>query len=148
MKPISAVTILLCFLLCLSVGSCKHKADTEPGYNFKVGLLADQAGFNDRGFNQSALDGLRLAAGELPIYYEAKAGNTAEDYISIVNYFIDNQFNIIITPGYLTADSVIAASSQHPDTRFVLLDVVPEVQPENMVCAIFDVDEASFPYHE
>lgn len=114
MKPVCLRSILICSILCITLGSCKKKDDNPgPGCLFKVGIMADAAGFNDRGFNQSVLAGVAQATTEIPIYYEALIGST---------------------------DSLL-----YPGIQFVWLNVLPEVQPANLSCAVFDVDQASFP---
>jgi len=145
MKRVSFRSILICSILCLTLGSCKKNDNTGPFYLFKVGIMADAAGFNDRGFNQSALAGVAQATAEIPIYYEALIGTTEADFQSIIDYFVLNQFDIIISAGYLPADMMVASSLLYPEAQFVLLDVLPEVQPANLTCAVFDVDQASFP---
>lgn len=145
MKPVSFRSILICSILCMTLGSCKKNETPGPGYLFKVGIMADAAGFNDRGFNQSALAGVAQATSEIPIYYEALIGSTEEDFQEIIDYFVLNQFDIVITAGFLPADVIVSSSLLYPGTQFVLLDVLPEVQPANLTCAVFDVDQASFP---
>ena len=136
---------LLCVGLCFPLHSCKKDKHHDPVYAFKVGLMADVAGFNDRGFNQSALEGLVQAAGTFPLYYETRTGDTPDDYAIEIQYFIDNQFDLIITAGYNTAGAILDAANANPETDFVLLDVVVDTQPANLLCVAFDVDEASFP---
>ena len=129
----------------LNVGflsSCKKQENTPP---LKVGLIAGLGTFNDRGFNQQALNGLIAAGYEVPIEYEAREINTAADIDSNIQYFVRNNFNLIITLGYDAAQATMNAATANPSIRFLLLDYTFTTIPKNMICVNYQVDQASFP---
>ncbi|RUA16037.1 MAG: BMP family ABC transporter substrate-binding protein, partial [Clostridia bacterium] len=70
---------------------------------FKVGLVTDVGRINDRSFNQSAWEGVKMAAEKLGLsendikYIETK---DAKDYADNMNQFIENGYNVIITVGF------------------------------------------------
>src|SRR5262249_1049455 len=52
-----------------------------PQATFKAGLVSDVGRFNDKGFNQTQLVGLKRAAKQLKIGYRAVESRQAADYL-------------------------------------------------------------------
>jgi hypothetical protein len=62
-------------------------------------------------------EGIQKASQEIPIYVEARVGQSNGDYASIIQYFVDQQFDLIIAPGYLVADAMVEAAMQNQQTE-------------------------------
>jgi len=135
------VLLLTTFLFFLFL-SCVKK-DEQP--TLKVGLAGAVGGFDDRGFNEMALFGLMSAASMVPIPWEARVSGSAALIDSNIRYFVRNDFDLIITVGYEAAKATMDAAIANPSRKFLLLDYSFESVPQNMICAVFSVDQASFP---
>ncbi|MFH1159527.1 MAG: BMP family ABC transporter substrate-binding protein [bacterium] len=143
MKNYYYILLLIAVLTMAAATSCKKK-NNEPPYSFTVGLLVDAAGLNDRSFNQATLEGIQHGAQQLPLYYETKVGQSDSAYAAIIQYFIDQKFDLVVAPGYLVAPSMVTAAKQNQATDFLLLDFAPDTLTPNLVCGVFDVDQDSF----
>jgi basic membrane protein A and related proteins len=100
-------------------GSSSEAPPTTP---VKAGLVSDIGKFNDRSFNQSALEGLQraeteLGADGLPV--ESKAQG---DYVPNLSKLAREKYDVSISVGFLLADATAAAAKQFPDQQFAIVD--------------------------
>jgi basic membrane protein A and related proteins len=93
-----------------------------PQATFKAGLVSDVGRFNDKGFNQNQLTGMKLAAKQLKIQYRAVESRSAGDYLPNMASLARSGFNIVISAGFLLADATEAVASQFPNTKFAITD--------------------------
>ena len=135
--------IVLTFTILLT--SCTKTSDTTPQPYLKIGLVAGLGGLSDAGFNQSILKGLQVAAMNFPIFCLAYECKTSADFATGIQYYLTNSFDLIITCGFDAAEATIAAANANPATDFVIIDHTMTSPPSNVLCAAFDVDQASFP---
>jgi len=142
---LTSILLVMAISAGIFLGSCKKKTEDPPPQVLKIGLVGGFGGFNDHGFNQSALTGLEQAAVDLTIVTEARASNTAADFEANINYFIQNNFNMIISLSFDAAKATVVAAGNHPGIKFGLVDYSQTGAPSNLLCVVFDVDQVSFP---
>jgi len=94
-----------------------------PQATFKAGLVSDVGRFNDQGFNQNQLTGLKKAARDLKIQYRAVESRSAGDYLPNMASLARSGFNIVISAGFLLADATEAVADQFPNTKFAITDM-------------------------
>ena len=137
MKKILALVLVLCMVFSLSVTA--SAADAK----IKVGMVTDVGGVNDKSFNQLAWEGLQAldpAAFEVN-YLESK---TDADYQTNINTFIDEEYDLIITVGYMLADATREAAEDNPDQKFAIVDDSSCADLENVACLMFAQEERSY----
>ncbi len=137
MKKILALVLVLCMVFSLSVTA--SAADAK----IKVGMVTDVGGVNDKSFNQLAWEGLQAldpAAFEVN-YLESK---TDADYQTNINTFIDEEYDLIITVGYMLADATREAAEDNPDQKFAIVDDSSCADLENVACLMFAQEECSY----
>ena len=132
-------------MLAFTLTSCLKTSDPVPQPTLKIGLVGGLGGFSDGGFNQSIFSGFQQAAKDFPISTSARESRTSADFASNISYFVANGFNLIITAGYDAAQATINAANANPKVNFVILDYSMSTPPANLLCAVFDVDQSSFP---
>src|SRR5437763_16984628 len=93
-----------------------------PQATFKAGLVSDVGRFNDKGFNQNQLVGLKRAAKQLKIQYRAVESRSAADYLPNMASLARAGYNIVISAGFLLNDATEAVAQQFPDTKFAITD--------------------------
>src|SRR6266536_5857675 len=76
-----------------------------PRATFKAGLVSDVGRFNDKGFNQNQLTGMKRAARVLKIQYRAVESRSAGDYLPNMVSLARGGYNIVISAGFLLADA-------------------------------------------
>jgi basic membrane protein A and related proteins len=93
-----------------------------PQATFKAGLVSDVGRFNDKGFNQNQLTGLKRAAKVLKIQYRAIESRSAGDYLPNMASLARSGYNIVISAGFLLADATEDVADQFPNTKFAITD--------------------------
>ncbi len=93
-----------------------------PQATFKAGLVSDVGRFNDKGFNQNQLTGMKRAAKQLKIQYRAVESRSAGDYLPNMASLARSNFNLVISAGFLLADATEAVADQFPNTKFAITD--------------------------
>lgn len=125
--------------------SCKKSTDNTPVMFLKVGLVGGPSGFSDAGFNQAIWTGCYNAAKDFHMNFQGRPSLTSDEYKTNLDYFVANNYDIIIAAGYDAAEAAIASASANPGIRFVILDYSATAPPSNLLSVLFDVDQASFP---
>ena len=112
---LAAVTVMVVML----VGT----GAAAPTATFKAGLVSDVGRFNDKGFNQLQLKGLKLAAKKLPgLQISAVESHAAGDYLPNFASLARKGYNIIIGAGFLLAAQEAQVAKQFPNTKFAITD--------------------------
>src|SRR6266516_3017983 len=93
-----------------------------PQATFKAGLVSDVGRFNDKGFNENQLTGMKKAARVLKIQYRAVESRAASDYLPNLASLARGGYNIIISAGFLLADDTENVADQFPNTKFAITD--------------------------
>ncbi len=93
-----------------------------PQATFKAGLVSDVGRFNDKGFNQNQLTGLKRAAKVLKIQYRAVESRSAGDYLPNMASLARSGYGIVISAGFLLADATEDVADQFPNTKFAITD--------------------------
>jgi basic membrane protein A len=90
---------------------------------YKAGLVSDVGRFNDKGFNELQLKGLKLAAKKIPgLQISAIESHSAGDYLPNFASLARKGYNIIIGAGYLLAAQEAQVAKQFPNTKFAITD--------------------------
>ena len=99
--------------------SSSHKASAT----FKVGLVTDIGGLNDRGFNHLAYVGLLRAEKKLKIKGRVLTSNSSADYIPNLSSLAKAGYNLVIGVGFLQEDAIQKMAAQFPNTKFAGVDM-------------------------
>ena len=146
MKKVLAIVLALAMVF--SFAACGKKEDAKQGgeeaKKFKVGMVTDVGGVNDKSFNQTSWEGLQALAKESAdfevSYLESK---TDADYQTNINTFIDEGTDLIICVGYMLADATKDAATKNPNQKFAIIDD-STIDLPNVACLMFAQHEASY----
>ena len=129
-----------------TLASCKKDDDStnSPTPKLKIGLVSAESGFGDYGYNDLALAGLTQAGTDLGVITQSIDCNDSIDIKNGINYFIQNNFDIIFCLSYGAKYSVIQAAQANPTKHFILIDDTINNPPANVKCFVYQVDQASF----
>src|SRR5690606_36488257 len=121
-------------------------ATTEDNADFKVGMVTDLGGVDDKSFNQSSWEGLKsfgekngLTEGE---GYAYEQSNGKEDYIPNLTRLVRNDFNLVYGIGFELKADLETIAKQNEDTHFGIVDDVIELP--NVVSITFKEHQGSF----
>ncbi|NKN29815.1 BMP family lipoprotein [Weissella cibaria] len=116
---------------------------------FTAAVVSDTNGVNDKGFNQSAWEGLEkwgkannLSRGQNGYnYFQPK---TVADYDTQLTQAATAKYNVVSAIGNTFKDSVQTVSKKYPDTKFVLVDEISDKKYKNVASVMFHSEQSSY----
>lgn len=87
-----------------------------------VCLVTDIGRINDGTFNQTTYEGMMQAAEDYELDTTFIETQAQTDYESNINNCLQEDYDIIITVGFLLTDATVAAANEHPDKFFIGID--------------------------
>lgn len=109
-----------------------------------VGLVTDVGAIDDRSFNQSAWEGLKLAAEKLNAYIKYIETRDAKDYAENIALFTRNGYDVIVTVGFALGEASYLAAKKHPDVTFIGVDQFQANPLPNLSGLVFREDQGGF----
>lgn len=109
-----------------------------------IGLVTDVGEVDDKSFNQSSWEGVKLAEEEynaITNYVETK---DAKDYASNIALFADQNYDIIVTVGFAMGDATGIAALEYPDIHFIGVDQWFDGSVPNVTGLVFHEDHSGF----
>lgn len=154
-RIIAGVLILAVFF---SMAACagpssKEKSKSEgkvDNSKMSVAMITDFGDITDQGFNQTTYEACKKVAEEndLPFTYYQPEDNSTKGRINTISKAINDGYNVIVTPGSDFAESLIKESADHPDVKFVALELSKDdfggKVPDNVYCAIYHEEIAGY----
>ena len=133
LKTLIVLTLILSLCLSLSVFA-------EP---LKVGLVFDITGKGDKGFNDSAYQGLEWAAEDFGIEYIDLAPGVDSDYEVNLRNLARLNYDLIIGVGFSFTDCISEVADEFPSIKFAVVDgFIPD--KSNVVSLLFKEQDGSF----
>jgi len=114
--------LILLALLTLGL-SVVASASSTPTASYKVGLVTDLGGLNDRGFNHLAYVGLQRAAKDLGVTTRVTQSKSPADYIPNLSSLARQGYKLVIGVGFTEIQAMAAVAKQFPKTHFAIVDV-------------------------
>ncbi|WP_018658865.1 BMP family lipoprotein [Allofustis seminis] len=120
------------------------KDNTGEG-DFKITMITDTGGVDDRSFNQSSWEGVQewVKENNLPqssgTYIQSDA---ADQYIPNIQQAVNDGYDIIYAIGFLLAEPLEEVAKQHPDQHFGIVDGFVDLP--NVISLGFKDHESSF----
>ena len=109
---------------------------------FKVGLVFDKGGKDDKSFNSAANEGAKKAVAELGVQLKAVESADDNSYETLLRNFARAKFDLVIAVGFSQADAVKKVAAQNRDRPFAIVD--SEVEGPNVRSLLFQEHEGSF----
>lgn len=118
--------------------------------DFKACMVSDSGGFDDKGFNQTALKGQTDAADQFGIQTAQVESTGDEQYADNINQLVQEGCNEITTVGFLLGDATLAAAEGNPDVDFAIVDYAffddkgNDISPPNAKGLTYATDQPSY----
>jgi len=132
-----------------SGGSDQQKASggsaPAAAKSFRVDLVTDIGGIDDKSFNQSTWEGIVRFAKDFNLKqgdYKYLQSAAEADYIPNLATFSDEKPDLIVAPGFLFEKSMSDIADKYPNNKYLIIDTV--VPKPNVVSATFAAHEGSF----
>jgi basic membrane protein A len=88
----------------------------------KVGVVTDVGQLEDKSFNQSSNEGAIAAAEASGGSHDVIVTQAISDYAANIQTFVENDFDVIVTVGFLIGTDTAIAAKANPDIKFVGVD--------------------------
>ncbi len=144
MRKIVLISIFVMAVLALTACGSSLPEGCEKG-DLKVGMVSDVGGLDDASFNENTWDGLVRADEELAVCAKFIESQAQADYEKNITEFAEQDYDMIITVGFLLGDATQKMAEQYPDVKFGIIDFAYDPPIPNVAGIVFNVDEASFP---
>ena len=153
------LTALLALLAALALGltACGSDDDdggggggggsAEEGEAIKAGVVTDIGGLNDRSFNALANKGRLDAQKKLGADTRVVISDSNGDYIPNLTSLAQQQYDIIVSNGFLMADATATVAGKLPDTNFAIIDYSAAAlkgKPKNVEGLLFKEQEGGY----
>jgi basic membrane protein A and related proteins len=156
-KPFRLILLALLAALVLGVAACGDDDDDggggdgaaqeQEGKSIKAGLVTDIGGLNDRSFNFLANKGLEDAEKELGVEGRVLISKSNGDYVPNLTTLAQQQFDVIISVGFLMGDATNTVASKIPNASFAIVDFSAAAlkdKPKNVEGLLFKEEEAGY----
>jgi len=141
MKKWVFASSVLVLVLSLLVAGCA--TETEEGV--KVGMVSDIGGIDDGSFNENTWAGLQMAQEDLGVQAQFIESQAQADYEKNITELAEQEYDLIITVGFLLGDGTAKMAEVYPDISFAIVDFAYDPGIPNVAGIVFDTDEAAFP---
>lgn len=132
-KPRSWVSFVILVLAGLSVSA---RAE------FKVGLVLDRGGKDDKSFNSSAYEGATRARNKLGVFVKYVEATDDNAFEPLLRAFAQRDFDLIIGIGFAQKEAIGKVAAQFPKTHFAIVDA--QVEAPNVRSLLFEEHEGAF----
>lgn len=88
----------------------------------KIGVVTDVGHLEDRSFNQFSNQGAIDAATQLGGTHDVIVTEEIADYANNIQTFVDQDYDVIVTIGFLIGSDTLAAAKANPDVHFIGVD--------------------------
>ena len=119
---------------------------TTGGGPFKVGLVTDIGGLNDRGFNHLAYVGLQKAQRTLHVQGRVVESKSPSEYVPNLSALARQGYNLVIGVGFTQIEAMKAVAKSFPKSHFAIVDVsnADEGSAKNVEGLLFKEQEVGY----
>ncbi len=106
-------------------GSANPDDGGAAASDYKVAMITDYGDITDQSFNQTTYEACKAfcdANGVTFNYYKPNGDSTAER-VAMVDAAVADGYNVVVMPGYAFGGTIVEATQNYPDVKFVALDV-------------------------
>jgi len=153
-KPALAVLLAVLVLAAAGCGSSSKDSSgtttsgttTSAASDFKVGLVTDIGGLNDRGFNHLAYVGLQHAQSALGVHGRVVQSKSPAEYVPNLSALARQGYDLIIGVGFTQIEAMKAVAKTFPKSHFAIVDVsnADEGSAKNVEGLLFKEQEVGY----
>lgn len=111
--------------------------------DIRVAMITDYGDITDQSFNQTTYEASKswCEANGVEFTYYKPAGDSTAERVAMVEKAADEDYNVIVMPGFAFGETITEVADIYPDISFIALDVsegdVGGTVPENVYCAVY-----------
>src|SRR5215217_5251678 len=148
--PLVAAALIAVLVMAVGAGTGAAKSDVQAApAPYKVTLVTDIGGLDDRSFNFLANKGLKLAEKNLKVDGTVFISKSDRDYVPNLTRAARNGSGLVVGVGFLMANALAQVAKRFPQTKFAIIDnsgVAKELKgaPTNVRGILFKEQEAGY----
>jgi basic membrane protein A len=109
-------------MFAVACGGTTGGGSSPAAKQYKIGLVTDIGGLNDKSFNHLADLGLENAKKDFNIKGDVIESKTGDEYVPNLTHFASANYDLVIGVGFLMAEAVGTVSGQFPNVHFAIID--------------------------
>jgi basic membrane protein A len=109
-------------MFCVTMTSWVPPTASSSGAALKVGVVTDVGQLEDKSFNQASNEGAIAAADALGGTHDVIVTQNISDYGANIQSFVDKNFDVIVSVGFLIGTDTAKAAKANPKIHFVGVD--------------------------
>ena len=115
---------------------------SEGGADIRVAMITDYGDITDQSFNQTTYEACKAwsEANGVEFTYYKPAGDSTAERVAMVEKAADEDYNVIVMPGFAFAETIKDCADLYPEISFIALDVAEGdvgTIPSNTYCAVY-----------
>jgi basic membrane protein A and related proteins len=143
---VALAAVVVAAVVSLAASGSSDAASAQKTYKF--GLVSDVGRFNDRSFNQSALEGLKRARTQFKATIRPVESRQTSDYVPNLASLARGGYDVSISVGFLLAEATNTVAKRFPDSKFAIVDYSVNAPPfkknKNVQGLTFATNENSY----
>ncbi|OLC26477.1 MAG: hypothetical protein AUJ02_08465 [Chloroflexi bacterium 13_1_40CM_3_65_12] len=104
------------------LAACGSSGNTPAAKTYKIGLVTDTGGLNDKSFNHLAYLGLQKAVTDFGIKGDVIESKTQDDYVPNLTNFATKGYDLVVGNGFFMQVSIGTVAGQFPNVKFAIID--------------------------
>lgn len=141
----SAVVLSACAPAATTPAAQSAATAAPAAKKLKVGLVTDVGSLSDKSFNAAAWAGVQKAVQEWGVEAKAIESKQPTDYQKNIEQFVNENYDLVITVGFLMGDDTKAMGEKYPNQKIAIVDVFQDDKaPKNVLGLTFAEDQSGF----
>lgn len=118
-------------------------SDQGSAGDIRVAMITDYGDITDQSFNQTTYEACKAWSEKngVDFTYYKPAGDSTAERVAMVEKAADEDYNVIVMPGFAFGETITEVADLYPDISFIALDVsefdVGGTVPSNVYCAVY-----------
>jgi basic membrane protein A len=145
-KTLLVVSALVVLLVAAGFGGSANRP-AQKSATFKVGLVTDIGGLNDRGFNHLAFVGLQRAEKRLGVSGRVVESRSSQEYIPNLGALARAGYGLVIGVGFTEIQAMGEVANRFPKSHFAIVDVSYKDlknKPKNVEGLLFHEEQVGY----
>jgi basic membrane protein A len=114
------------------------------GKVFKIGLVTDIGGLDDKSFNHLAFVGIQRAKSQLGIDFKVLESHQESEYVPNLQTLAAQHYDLVIAVGFLMDGAIKKVAKAFPTVNFAIIDDAPSPALPNVQGLLFKEQESGY----
>jgi basic membrane protein A len=117
---------------------------SSGGKVFKIGLVTDIGGLDDKSFNHLAFVGIQRAKAQLGVDFKVLESHQESEYVPNLQTLAAQHYDLVIAVGFLMDGAIKKVAKAFPTVNFAIIDDAPTPALPNVQGLLFKEQESGY----